>query len=586
MDKALEIKRKAQRRIQAGDLDGAISEYERLLNDEDTDPYIFVTLGDLIFKKGQPEEAGRRYQEAATAYERSGLIKNAIAVCKKMVRLNLQALETTLHLGELHAQDGLVRDATQYFTQYADQCLQSDERRKAAEALERAADLSDEDPRFGERLGELWGLEGETQRGALALLKSAEIHEKLGQTDEATRLRERAEGLHAGIVDEMSAAAEAPSTNGAASHDSPPEIEMPDAPSSEGGGDASSVEGLDSRQSFQPPAAGDVERAAIDEPFGGSKETVPTQAVSKDSEQTDSSGSSTEDVPPEATKHLDQAKELLASGDRMQAAEELLAAARAWEEAGGLEEAASIYHELAKSPQATERLYRQWLSNCERRSEWAEAAIVCCELGDLALAAQEPATAHEWFVQAKAYDANNEKANRRLERLQEWGDRKQGIVPQPEDRVTVTGKVPDNLDVDLGELLNAFRAEVEEQVTEEDSQSRYDLGLTYRQMGLLDEAIAEFRLAARSQDFVFKATDMLARCLMERGEFGAAIAEIEKTLAMPEVPLEAELNFRYNLGLALEASGRPVEALEQFESVFSTEPNYPEVALKIRELRR
>jgi hypothetical protein len=38
--------------------------------------------------------------------------------------------------------------------------------------------------------------------------------------------------------------------------------------------------------------------------------------------------------------------------------------------------------------------------------------------------------------------------------------------------------------------------------------------------------------------------------------------------------------------LALEASGRVVEALEQFERVFQSEPNYPEVALKIRELRR
>jgi tetratricopeptide (TPR) repeat protein len=73
---------------------------------------------------------------------------------------------------------------------------------------------------------------------------------------------------------------------------------------------------------------------------------------------------------------------------------------------------------------------------------------------------------------------------------------------------------------------------------------------------------------------------------MERGEFGAAIAELEKTLGTTELPVDAELNFRYNLGLALEASGRPVEALEQFESVFSSEPNYPEVALKIRELRR
>ena len=38
--------------------------------------------------------------------------------------------------------------------------------------------------------------------------------------------------------------------------------------------------------------------------------------------------------------------------------------------------------------------------------------------------------------------------------------------------------------------------------------------------------------------------------------------------------------------LVLEASGRSIEALEQFESVFAAQPNYPDVAAKIRELRR
>ena len=205
MDKALEIKRRAQRRIQAGDLDGAVAEYERLLAAEDADPYLFVTLGDLIFKRGQPEEAGRRYREAAEAYEKSGLVKNAIAVCKKMVRLSLQTRETTRYLGELHAQDGLSREATVYFMQFVDQCLSSDDRRSAAEALERAAELSAEDPKYGERLGELWGLEGETMRGARAFLRSAKIFEGMGGDAEASRLRERAEELHPGAIEQLEA---------------------------------------------------------------------------------------------------------------------------------------------------------------------------------------------------------------------------------------------------------------------------------------------------------------------------------------------------------------------------------------------
>jgi tetratricopeptide (TPR) repeat protein len=291
-------------------------------------------------------------------------------------------------------------------------------------------------------------------------------------------------------------------------------------------------------------------------------------------------------VPAEVAAHLDYARMLLSGNEREQAAEALLRAAQAWESVGGLEQASAIYHELSRSPQASERLYRLWLANCERRQQWVEAAAVCCELGDFALAAQEPASAHEWFVQARAYDPNNEQAARRLERLSDWGNRK--IEPQEvhADRVTVSQRMPEDLDVDLSELLSAFQAGVREQVQADDAASHYDLGMTYRQMGLLDEAVAEFRLAARDSAFSIKCTDMLGRCLLERGDFGAAIAEFERGLQLPGLTPESVIAFRYSLGLVLEASGRPMEALEQFEAVFTLQPNYPEVAAKIRELRR
>jgi tetratricopeptide (TPR) repeat protein len=110
--------------------------------------------------------------------------------------------------------------------------------------------------------------------------------------------------------------------------------------------------------------------------------------------------------------------------------------------------------------------------------------------------------------------------------------------------------------------------------------------MTYRQMGLLDEAVAEFRQSARDPAFAIKCTDMLGRCLLERGDFGAAIAEFERGLSLPGLSADSGLSFRFSLGLVLEASGRSVEALEQFEAVFAAQPNYPDVAAKIRELRR
>ena len=584
MEKTLEIKRKAQRFVQNGDLDKAVEEYRKLLAADDSDPYTHVTLGDLYFKKGLGEEAGRRYQEAAEAYRKAGLVKNAIAVCKKMLRLNLRTMDTLRSLAELHAQDGLALDSALYYSQYADLVLAHDRRVDAAEALEKASKLLPDEPKYAEKLGELWNLEGEKLKASRALIRAAKAYEGRALMEEATSCRARAEELHpgAGSLPEESPAA-------------PPEAAKPAPEPGHNGAAAPRSTGAPStgpmapeRSRYTPP--GGVRAEGLESSrLGGAPSFAPQPPVATAAPQAPAAppdAAPESNVPPEVGAHLDYARTLLGAGEREQAAEALLRAALAWESVGGLEHASAIYHELSRSPQASERLYRLWLANCERRQQWVESAAVCCELGDLALAAQEPANAHEWFVQARAYDPNNEMAARRLERLADWGKRRLEPQELSEDKVTVQQRMPEDLDVDLSDLLSAFQAGVREQVQADDAASHYDLGMTYRQMSLLDEAVAEFRLAARDPAFSIKCTDMLGRCLLERGDFGAAIAEFERGLSLPGLNDESTMAFRYSLGLVLEASGRPMEALEHFEAVFAQQPNYPDVAAKIRELRR
>ncbi len=583
MEKTLEIKRKAQRFVQNGDLDRAIEEYQKLLAADESDPYTHVTLGDLYFKKSVTDEAGRRYLEAAEAYRKAGLVKNAIAVCKKMLRLNLRPGDTLRSLAELHAIDGLTLDSALYWSQFADLELAHDRRTEAAEALEQASKMLPDEPKYPERLGDLWNLEGEKLKASRALIRAARAHEKTGGMDQAEACRARAEELYPGAreLPEESPVAEVPK----------PTPNLPITNGTMRGGSASAPNGTvtgsaveGSRLRYTAPggsAPEGLEGSRVSHPsYGDQAAQVAATATAQRAAPAELQ------VPPEVAAHLDYARTLLSAGEREQAAEALVRGALAWESVGGMEQAASIYNELSRSPQASERLYRLWLANCERRQQWIEAAGVCCELGDFALAAQEPASAHEWFVQARAYDPNNEQAARRLERLSDWGRRKIEPEELSADRVTVSQRMPEDLDVDLTELLSAFQAGVREQVQADDAASHYDLGMTYRQMGLLDEAVAEFRLAARDAAFSIKCTDMLGRCLLERGDFGAAIAEFERGLQLPNLTDDSVIAFRFSLGLVLEASGRQIEALEQFEAVFALQPNYPEVAAKIRELRR
>jgi tetratricopeptide (TPR) repeat protein len=192
LEKAIEIKRRAQRCVQNGDLDGALREYEKLVETPESDPYNFVLLADLLFKKGDQIKAAERYLHAVTAYEKAGLYKNAIAVCKKMSRLSLSQSQVLKYLANLHALDGLVSEASVYYQQYADQMLRANNAKEAAAAYRKAFDCGQENVKFLEQMADALLVEGETARAAEVLREAAEHWQTRGQANESRRCLDRA----------------------------------------------------------------------------------------------------------------------------------------------------------------------------------------------------------------------------------------------------------------------------------------------------------------------------------------------------------------------------------------------------------
>ena len=195
MEKAIDIKRRAQRCFQSGDLDGALSEYEKLTRAEDSEPINLVLMGDLLYKKEDLPEASRRYLQAVDAYTGAGLYKNAIAVCKKMARLSLSLAVVLQRLAELHLLDGLSTEAALYYQEYAEHQARERQFRGAADSLRKAFESSPENPRLLERAAE-WLLQAEDATAAAALLIEASRHfTRRGQPDDATRVQAWAEEL-------------------------------------------------------------------------------------------------------------------------------------------------------------------------------------------------------------------------------------------------------------------------------------------------------------------------------------------------------------------------------------------------------
>ena len=619
LDRAIDIKRRAQRCIQGGDLPGALAEYEKLLAADATDPYTYVLLADLLYKMGEHPKAGERYLTAASCYEQAGLYKNAIAVGKKMLRLALSPGTVLERLATLHALDGLPTEASLYYTQFAEHLVRESKVKEAAAALRKAFECSPENVKALERLAEVYSLAEDDVACARALAEAAVYYARAGQHGEAERCRARAEHLKPGVVAAFEAQAPPPPAPGVGSESSPawarasggsvgasPEpgmvssFDIADPPLGPPRLSESILE-TDRPPRFVPPAEDSVNGMEIERHTHAVR---PGPSIGASGTSDDATRPPSLEVPaPSASEaaDLDSVERLLGlaqtefrAGRHADAARILARAAEAYEALGRLEEAASIHRSLCKSPHATVEMMEQWLANCERRGERGEAAEVSCELGDQAIQRNDLGRAREWFERAASLDPANAVAIRRLERLS--SARTEVAPPRVEAPAPATSEAPDGrvevavdrgqaVTFDFASMLAEFQRGVEDQLLG-DAQAHYDLAMAYREMGLLEQAVESFQLASKDINFRQRCAEMIGRCLLEEGRFEDAALEFTQALAFATLEPDVAVGVRFQLGIALEAAGRTQEALAEFERVFEVQANYPDVALKIRDLRK
>jgi tetratricopeptide (TPR) repeat protein len=145
----------------------------------------------------------------------------------------------------------------------------------------------------------------------------------------------------------------------------------------------------------------------------------------------------------------------------------------------------------------------------------------------------------------------------------------------------------------LSEVFQEFRAELGELGEEdEDLETHYNLGIAYREMGLLDEAIGEFQKVAKAVQkgkpfrYTMNCSTMLGLCFMDKGEPKIASMWYQRALESPGLEQDAVLALRYDLGMALENAGESKQALDSFRQVYAMNIDYRDVADRIAELQR
>jgi tetratricopeptide (TPR) repeat protein len=144
----------------------------------------------------------------------------------------------------------------------------------------------------------------------------------------------------------------------------------------------------------------------------------------------------------------------------------------------------------------------------------------------------------------------------------------------------------------LSEVFQEFRSELGELGEEnEDLETHYNLGIAYREMGLLDEAIGEFQKVAKSVEkgipfrYAMNCAVMLALSFGDKGEQKIAALWYKRALNVPGLDPETILALRYDLGISLEMAGDSDEALDCFRQVYAMNIDYRDVSDRIATLQ-
>jgi tetratricopeptide (TPR) repeat protein len=147
--------------------------------------------------------------------------------------------------------------------------------------------------------------------------------------------------------------------------------------------------------------------------------------------------------------------------------------------------------------------------------------------------------------------------------------------------------------IDLADMFGELKKDLEADVAnaDEDPETHYNLGIAFREMGLLDEAIGELQKACQSFDRghpfpqIMQTYTWLAQCFLEKGVPEAAVRWYEKALKMPTLDGETRVALHYELAAAYETAGDKTSALKHFMDVYGSNIDYRDVAERIKALK-
>jgi tetratricopeptide (TPR) repeat protein len=134
------------------------------------------------------------------------------------------------------------------------------------------------------------------------------------------------------------------------------------------------------------------------------------------------------------------------------------------------------------------------------------------------------------------------------------------------------------------EILEQFKRGIEQNLDSEDYDAHYDLGVAFKEMGLLDEAIAEFQKALRSPEGRLRTSEALGICFFDKGQYAISETVLRRAVETVDSGDEAKIGLLYWLGRAAEAQGKEMDAITSYERALAVDIRFMDLSDRMHRL--
>ena len=326
------------------------------------------------------------------------------------------------------------------------------------------------------------------------------------------------------------------------------------------------------------------------------------------------------DNPDDPDAHQALGEALIEQGDRARGIEELDHATAGFENAGNLQQARDLVDEVLRLDPNSVRHRQKAVEFSFKAGDKPKLVDAYLELADALLRSDLPEKARAVYDRVAEHDPKNGRAKAALAMLAPAvaPAKREGKVkakdakmkvrdeaaldgdfidlgsmlaedegPTKDSRMTVEDEEPSgDEEQDFHDMLARFKQGIDENIDESDFQSHYDLGVAFKEMGLLDEAIAEFQKALRAPEGKLRTSEMLGVCFFEKGAYGVAESILRRGLDLPASGDQERLGVLYWLGRALEQQGKKADARDLYGRVFAVDIRFLDAEQRVKALAK